>query len=267
MIRKAAVAGSFYPTEPAELKDMVKGFCPPDTEKVSAKAIICPHAGYIYSGAVAGAVYASIEVPGTVILLGPNHTGMGAQAAVMRKGVWEIPTGELAVNEALAEEVISSCALFTEDTEAHIMEHSLEVQLPFLYHLNSEAKIVPVTLMGTNYEGAREMGEALAGVISAHKEKILVVVSSDMNHYESEAATRMKDNMAIQQVLALDAEGLLEVTSRKNITMCGAFPAAAAITAMTNLDACEAALVTYGTSGPVSGDMEHVVGYAGFTIN
>ncbi len=266
MIRKAAVAGQFYPADPIELEEMVAGFCAP-RPKVQAKAIICPHAGYIYSGAVAGAVYGSIEVPNTVILLGPNHTGLGQWAAVMREGTWEFPTGGLTVNEVLAEEVIRSSPIFTADNAAHMQEHSLEVQLPFLHHLNPEAQIVPITLMGSSYDEARQMGEALAGVISAYKEEILIAVSSDMNHYESEAATRMKDNMAIKQILALDAEGLLEVTEQKNISMCGVTPAATAMVAAKALGATEAVLVDYGTSGAVSGDLEHVVGYAGFTIN
>lgn len=266
MIREAAVAGQFYPARAGELEKTVEGFCTPCV-KNKAKAVICPHAGYIYSGSVAGAVYASIEVPDTVILLGPNHTGLGARAAVMTSGIWEIPTGELAIDEDLARDVLRSSELFTGDNRAHLAEHSLEVQLPFLYHLNNAVKIVPVTLMGSFYEEALQMGEALAGVLSGREEDVLLVVSSDMNHYESEAATREKDKMAIERVLALDAEGLLDVTAAKNISMCGVFPAAVAIIAMKRLGATSAVLVEYATSGAVSHDMEHVVGYAGFTIS
>jgi len=266
LIRKPAVAGRFYPAEPEALEAMVRGFCP-DRETRRVMACICPHAGYIYSGAVAGAVYAEIVVPDTVILLGPNHTGLGARAAVMTRGIWKIPTGEISINESLAEAIVKSSPLFSDDTNAHIEEHSLEVQLPLLYYRNSGLQIVPITLMGTSYESALEMGEALAKVISDYDKEVLVAVSSDMNHYESEATTREKDSEAIEKVLALDAEGLLEVTTRKNITMCGVFPSAIAIIAMKRLGAHEATLVDYATSGPTSGDMEHVVGYAGFTIN
>jgi len=266
LIRRAAVAGRFYPGEARALEEMVRGFCI-EREKKSVKACICPHAGYIYSGVVAGAVYAGIEVPDIVVLLGPNHTGMGAPAAVMTSGIWEIPTGRVAIDEDLAEAVVSSSPLFTADNEAHLAEHSLEVQLPFLYYRNSVIRIVPVTLMGTRFEDALEMGEALAKVLSAYDGKVLVAVSSDMNHYESEDITRKKDSEAIEKVLALDAEGLLDVTARKNITMCGVFPAAIALVAMKRLGASEATLVEYATSGATSGDMEHVVGYAGFTIN
>ncbi len=265
-VRKAAVAGSFYPSDDDVLSGMVESFITRG-EKSRVMAVICPHAGYIYSGAVAGAVYGSIEVPDTVVLLGPNHTGMGARAAVMTEGVWEIPLGGVPVNGALAERIAASSALFTADRAAHLAEHSLEVQLPFLYHLNSRVSIVPVTLMSTGPEEAREMGEALAGVLSATDEEVLVVVSSDMNHYESDSLTREKDSLAIKKVLELDAPGLLEVTSREHITMCGVFPAAIAIFAMKKLGAKEARLLDYDTSGATSGDMEHVVGYAGFTIN
>jgi len=266
LIRRAAVAGMFYPGEAEALTAMVEGYCPKREEK-TVMACICPHAGYIYSGAVAGAVYAGIRVPDTVILLGPNHTGMGDPAAVYTGGTWEIPTGQVPIDEGLARAVISSSALFTADNEAHLQEHSLEVQLPFLYYRNSGVKIVPITLMGRRAETAIEMGEALAGVLSKRGGEVLLAVSSDMNHFESESVTREKDSEAIDKVLALDAEGLLEVTARKNITMCGVFPSAIAITAMKKLGAVKANLVDYSTSGPTSGDMDHVVGYAGFTIN
>ncbi len=266
MIRKAAVAGSFYPADAAELEKMVEEFSAPQV-KQRVKALICPHAGYIYSGPVAGAVYAAAVIPDTVILLGPNHTGLGADTAVMTEGVWQIPTGEVSVDKVLAKKILRSSELFTEDSSAHTMEHCLEVQLPFLYHMNKAVKIVPVTLMGSGYNEALQMGEALAGVISEYDKEVLVVVSSDMNHYESEAATRLKDNQAIERVLALDAKGLLDITKKKNITMCGVFPSAIAIIAMKGLGAKDAALIKYDTSGAVSKDMDHVVGYAGFTIN
>ncbi len=265
-VRRPAVAGMFYPAEPEVLGEMVEKLTPP-YEKRRVKAAICPHAGYIYSGAVAGAVYASMEVPDAVMLLGPNHTGMGAEAAVMTSGIWEIPTGRVPVNEDLAGRIVASSSLFEADGTAHLAEHSLEVQLPFLLRANKGVSIAPVTLMGTGAAAAREMGEALARVISEYGERVLVVVSSDMNHYESDSVTQKKDRLAIEKVLALDAAGLLDITSRRNITMCGVFPAAIALFAMKELGAEEARLVAYSTSGPVSGDMEHVVGYAGFTIN
>ncbi len=266
LVRRAAVAGRFYPGEARALSAMVEGFCR-GGDKAIVKACVCPHAGYIYSGAVAGAVYGAITVPDTVLLLGPNHTGMGAPAAVMSTGIWEIPTGRVAIDEDLAEAVLASSTLFRADDRAHLEEHSLEVQLPFLYYRNSGVKIVPITLMGTGLTAALEMGEAIAEVLSKYGSPVLLAVSSDMNHYESESITREKDNEAIERVLALDAEGLLDITTRKNITMCGVFPTAIAIVAMKKLGASTATLLEYSTSGATSGDMEHVVGYAGFTIN
>ncbi len=265
-IRRPAVAGSFYPREPQALKAMIKGFCP-DIEKKAVRACICPHAGYIYSGAVAGAVYAGIEIPDTVLLLGPNHTGMGAPTAVMKRGIWETPIGQAVIDEVLADAVIASSPIFTADDGAHLEEHSLEVQLPFLLYRNSGVRIVPITLMGSRIESAIEMGEALAGVLKNYGSPVLVAVSSDMNHYESEAVTRQKDSLAIERVLELDAEGLLDVTKEQNITMCGVFPTAIALVAMKELGCDTASLVKRSTSGPTSGDMDHVVGYAGFTIS
>ena len=267
LVRKAAVAGMFYPGDADSLEETVRRLLEAaQGPKEHARAVICPHAGYIYSGAVAGAVYGSIEVPDTVILLGPNHTGLGAEAAVMTEGVWEIPTGRVPVNEPLAKKIAASSALFTPDRAAHREEHSLEVQLPFLLYLNRNISIVPMTFMGAGPAAARQMGEALARVLASTDEEVLMVVSSDMNHYEPDDLTREKDSHAIEPVLELDAEGLLEVTSREHITMCGAFPAAIALFAMKQLGAEEATLVAYDTSGTVSGDLDRVVGYAGFTI-
>ncbi|MEE9614996.1 MAG: AmmeMemoRadiSam system protein B [Thermodesulfobacteriota bacterium] len=270
MLRKARVAGQFYPGDPAELKESLRDFMGrekgPEKEKDTPVALIAPHAGYIYSGGVAGAVYAAIKVPDNVLLIGPNHTGLGERAAVMDEGQWETPLGITDINEELAEKVVASCALFSTDPTAHLGEHSLEVQLPFIQELNPGARIVPLTVMPASIKSCEEMGEAIADVLKDYPEKVLIAVSSDMNHYEPDKITREKDKLALDKVLKLDAEGLLNITGENDITMCGVVPTAIAITAAKRLGAKEAELVKYATSGETSGDYNHVVGYAGIVI-
>lgn len=264
-IRKPCVAGRFYPGTKAGLDESVSAFLV-DAPKEDAKVLISPHAGYMYSGATAGAVFSSANIPDRVILLGPNHTGAGPDASVMPSGSWEIPTGRVEVDEELASQVIASSPLFMSDFEAHVMEHSLEVQLPFVHRINPSAKIVPITVMRANKKECELMGRALARVVTGAKGKTLILVSSDMNHYEPDGVTRKKDLLAIEKMTALDAKGLLEVTGKKDITMCGVLPAAIAIYAAKALGAKSGRLVSHTTSGEASGDMASVVGYAGLII-
>ena len=266
MTRRPCVAGRFYPGDRAELEATVKGYLLSRTRK-KAVAVIVPHAGYIYSGPVAGAVYSETVIPDDIILIGPNHTGLGKPASVMENGSWETPLGSVQVNSVLAGMIIGSNAGFAEDEEAHTHEHSLEVQLPFIQTLNPKASIVPVTVMHASASGCVAMGKAIARAVKAWGKDVLIVVSSDMNHYEPEATTRKKDGLAIDEVLALEPGRLLDVAARKGITMCGVMPAAIAITAARELGAEKARLVSYATSGEASGDFTQVVGYAGVFID
>ena len=270
MTRRPCVAGRFYPGEKTELEAAVKGYLlqrthPRTPEK--AVAVIVPHAGYIYSGQTAGAVYSETMIPDDIILIGPNHTGLGQPASVMEKGSWETPLGSVPVNPVLAGLIINSNAGFIADTGAHLREHSLEVQLPFIQTLNPAASIVPVTVMHASPAGCVAMGKAIARAVKAWGKDVLIVVSSDMNHYEPEATTREKDALAIEEILALEPGRLLEVASREDITMCGAIPTAIAMTAARELGASKARLVSHTTSGETSGDFAQVVGYAGIVIN
>ena len=268
MLRRACVAGRFYPGSASELDGVLRGYLtegkPAKAEK--AVAAIAPHAGYIYSGSVAGAVFSSIEIPADIILIGPNHTGLGPGVSVMAQGAWEMPFGRMEINVGLAAALVASGALFTEDTEAHLGEHSLEVELPFIHYLNKAASFVPVTVMRADYRECASLGAAIAKTIKAYGKEVLIVVSSDMNHYEPDSATREKDGRAIELLLALDAPGLLERTKAEDISMCGVLPAAIAIEAARKLGATGARLVKYATSGEVSGDFDQVVGYAGIII-
>lgn len=266
MIRRAKVAGRFYPADAATLQRDVDGYFVGSALPEKAMLVMAPHAGYMYSGAVAGAVYASVIVPDNVILLGPNHTGDGQYVSVMSRGAWQTPLGEVPINEELASSVLASSDLFKDDNAAHAMEHSLEVQLPFLLKANKKVSIVPITIMSAKIYECETMGKALAKVIKAFGKDVLMAVSTDMNHYESDKITRHKDAMAIERALALDAKGLLEVADKKDITMCGVIPAVVGLFAANALGASSARLVKYATSADAGAGKEQVVGYAGILV-
>jgi AmmeMemoRadiSam system protein B len=231
--------------------------------------MVSPHAGIMYSGAVAGAVFSSIELPHTFIMIGPNHTGIGKPVAMMTSGEWEIPSGTLKIDEVLAEKISKTTEIIEHDTSAHLMEHSLEVQLPFILYFSSEVKIVPITMMVSGDKGlssCKLAGEAIAAAMKETEYPVTIIASSDMSHYEKDVVARAKDKMAIDRILALEPEGLFETVLKNNISMCGFAPVTAMLYAMRKLGAQKASLVKYMTSGEVSGDFGSVVGYAGITI-
>jgi MEMO1 family protein len=266
-IRTAAVSGRFYPSHPQELLRQVRKYSLADAEpKMTAIGCIAPHAGYMYSGHVAGAVFARIEVPAHSIILCPNHTGRGVPLAVMTTTAWQTPLGEVAASSELGSLLRERFPMLKEDSAAHRSEHAIEVELPFLQTQRRELRIVPIAVGTSDFGALRGLGEALADVVSRYDEKVLIVASSDMNHYESDEITRVKDRRAIERVLALDASGLWDTVMTENISMCGFGPTVAMLTAAKLLGATTATLVRYATSGEVSGDFERVVGYAGIIV-
>ncbi len=266
MIRRPAVAGQFYPGDPEKLRAFLEETVRPGPEPAAAVGVVSPHAGYVYSGRVAGAVFSRVWVPDAVILLGPNHTGLGTEASIVSRGAWATPLGPVSIHGELAEALRAESALFEEDALAHAHEHSLEVQLPFLQHRNPRVTIVPVAFMLRDLASVEEAGEAVASVLARWPDPVLLVASSDMTHYEPDDRAREKDARAIGRVLALDPEGLLDTTKRFGITMCGVVPTAVLLVAARRLGATGGELVTYATSGEVSGDLGSVVGYAGMVI-
>ncbi len=266
MIRPPAVANQFYDGDPNRLRRQLDYLVPSRSQVEKVIAIISPHAGYIYSGHIAGAVYAQITVPDTVIILGPSHTGLGVPGSVMSHGSWSTPLGMVPINEKLATDIISSCPLLEEDIQAHLYEHSLEVQLPFLQYRNPDISIVPICLAGFDYSQCKQIGTSIANTIETYNKPTLIVASSDMTHYESQESAETKDKMAIEQILKLDPEALLTTTIKNNITMCGVIPVTITLIAALQLGAKEAKLVKYATSGDINGDYSHVVGYAGIII-
>ena len=267
MVRPPAVAGQFYPGIPEELLGEIREYTSVPKETRRALGCVVPHAGYMYSGHVAGAVYAAIELPKRFIILCPNHTGMGSPLAIMSFGTWKTPLGEAVIDTPLAEALKAAFPLLSEDDEAHRHEHSLEVQLPFLQALKKDFTFAPITVGIGQLEILQSLGHSIAEVVSSSPEPVLIIASSDMNHYENDSVTRVKDRKAINQILALHPEGLHEVVRRENISMCGYGPTVAMLTAAKDEGAQRAELIKYATSGDVSGDKGHVVGYAGLVIS
>ncbi len=225
-VREAAVAGQFYPRSKTELLSEVQDFlergAQEDGPRVRALGVIAPHAGYVYSGAVAGAVYAHIEVPRKVIVLCPNHTGMGEPLSIMSAGSFRTPLGDVEIDGTLAEALKQGFPLLREDAAAQLREHAVEVQLPFLQALRKDLAIVPITVGIGQFEVLSALGVVMAKVIAECGEPVLMVASSDMNHYEGDAETRVKDALAIEQVLRAAAQGTLRDGARDRTFRCAA---------------------------------------------
>jgi AmmeMemoRadiSam system protein B len=236
-----------------------------DTEPDAAIAAIGPHAGYVYSGGILGETYARVRVPGHVVVLCPNHTGLGARRSLWSGGAWELPGGEVPVDGALAERVRSEAGLEL-DEAAHRYEHSIEVHLPFLRARRPDVHIVPICLANLGLDDCRELGLGLAEAVRGFEHDVLIAASTDMSHYVSAERARKLDMLAIERILALDPAGLHAVVRDQRISMCGHLPTAVALYAAIELGASAAELVRYGNSGEQSGDFERVVGYAGVVV-
>lgn len=268
MVRHPAVAGRFYAGDREVLRSDVRRYLSQNgcEQRIRAFGCIAPHAGYMYSGHVAGAVFAELEVPEVCIVLCPNHTGEGKPLAINSEGSWETPLGEVPIESELAAELKKRFPLLSDDLEAHRREHAAEVELPFLQVRQPKLRFVPVALGTRQFEILEQLGLALADVVAAQSDPVLIVASSDMNHYESDAITRMKDQSAIEPILRLDARALYDVVMEQHVSMCGLGPAVAMLTAAKKLGATSAELVKYATSGDISGDRDLVVGYAGVIL-
>ncbi|MGH9732577.1 MAG: AmmeMemoRadiSam system protein B [Candidatus Acidiferrales bacterium] len=266
MIRPAAVAGRFYAADAAMLLRQIDGCVCVAPQKIRAQGCIVPHAGYMYSGRVAGTVYGALELPSRFILLGPRHYPHGERLAILSEGAWTTPLGDAKIDAPLAYALKDAFPLLRDDAMAHSAEHSLEVQLPFLQSMAGDFTFVPIVIGTDRFDALEMLGQAVAQVVRGQKETVLIVASSDMNHRESDTITRVKDRKAIDAILALDARELYDTVRRENITMCGYGPAVAMITAARKLGSTNAELLQYATSGDVNGDREDVVGYAGIIV-
>ncbi len=266
MIRQPAVAGQFYPGSATALRHELERLIPTVSVKRPVLGAISPHAGYVYSGATAARLLAGIEIPPTVLILGPNHHGRGAAAALAPEDGWQTPLGTVPIDKQLAGLIQHQIPAVQLDGAAHMLEHSLEVQVPFLQQLQPDVSIVPLCLGFGDYAGCELLGTGLAAAIRTFGAPVLMLASSDMTHYESAESAKQKDTVALGRVLELDPQGLVEVCRARQISMCGVIPAAVMLVAAKLLGATRAEVVDYTTSGAVTRDLQEVVAYAGVTV-
>jgi hypothetical protein len=270
-IRPAAFASprGFYPSSREQLTAMLQDCIPADAEAAEAVAVIAPHAGYVFSGPVAGAVYARVTVPDDVILLSVNHgRSPGAEFALFPEGAWDTPLGQVPIAEDLAAAIQDACPDVQPDPQAHAAEHSGEVHLPFLKCRNDGVRIAPINIMRSGLPQLRQLGQGLAQAVEAHGKPVLLVASTDMTHFEPDAQAREKDHQVIEHVLALDEQAMWDTVQRLHVTMCGHDPVAAGLVYAKSRGAAEAELVDYRTSADSPyGDRDQVVGYAGIIIH
>jgi len=262
MLRQPAVAGAFYPGDKARLTAMLEGLLVSDLTVEGVVGAVSPHAGYMFSGAAAGALLASFAIPPAVVILGPNHWGLGESYGILDTGALRTPLGDVAIDEKLAASVKAHVAFVKSDTLSHAREHSIEVQVPFLQQCRRDVKIVPISIREHNFSRLCELGRGIAAAVRESGGDVLVLASSDMTHQESAESAHRKDRLAVERMLALDEEGLWTTVSRHDISMCGVAPAVSTIVAARELGAVEGKLVRYMTSGDVTGDNDEVVGYA-----
>lgn len=267
-IRMPAVSGSFYPSSAVELKEQISLFIDKKAHKVGAIACMLPHAGYIYSGRVAAETISYVHIKERIILLGPNHTGVGSKFSIMSQGIWQTPLGNIEIDEELASRILRHTEYMEDDRFAHLYEHSLEVELPILQYINCNFKIIPIVISSNEVETLKRVGISIAAAITEAglKDSVLIVASSDMSHYEPLVSAKKKDAVAIDSILALDEDKLMKKVAELNISMCGYAPVTVMLTAAKLLGAKTAKLIKYQTSADVTKDKNSVVGYAGIVI-
>jgi MEMO1 family protein len=266
MIRQPVAAGQFYPASKKALEAQIGSMSVDRPDKESVLAVVSPHAGYIYSGPVACGLFSNIRITDTVIILGPNHTGIGQPFSVYGRGSWRTPLGDISIDEGLSADICMNTGLFREDPSAHRYEHSIEVQLPIMQYFKDDFRIVPIVLSAGHPQQCGQLAAALTGAIKNSGRDILIVASTDMTHYEPRESAEAKDRIAIDAVLKLDERLLYEMVIKHDISMCGYMPVMVMISAVKSLGAGSARLVRYSTSGDVTGDYSSVVGYAGISI-
>jgi AmmeMemoRadiSam system protein B len=263
--REPYVSGQFYPgTKMALEKTLAKL-----TEKVDradAFGAVCPHAGYIYSGKVAGEVMSKIKPKELFVIIGPNHTGIGSPYSIFAEGSWQTPLGEVDIDAALAAKLTQRSKYLKADKTAHLYEHSIEVQLPFLQYLMNNFKILPIVIGDIKRENLREAALDIAAVLKESKKECTIIASSDMTHYEPHNIAQTKDKEALNAILDMDEDALLDIVEALNISMCGVAPVFMTLVASKELGAKETELVDYKTSGDMTGDYQSVVGYGGVII-
>lgn len=263
-IRRPYVAGSFYPGEPVELQEYCSSRLGRHSQSQSARAVILPHAGYVYSGKTACSTLSQTKVSNKILMIGPDHRGVGGDFSLFMSGEWETPLGRTAIDSSFTQKLLKECPLLLPDDWAHESEHSLEVLLPFLQFTSPSIRISPIIVGTLNPPLLKQAALEIGRVIADEDEKPFVVISTDMSHYESDAATRKKDAYALDAIKNLDEKALLDAAKKHNITMCGFGPVYMLLCMKQDLGIKKAKLIEYTTSAEASGDFNRVVGYAGF---
>lgn len=267
MIRQAVVAGSFYPADPAQLQAEVESLLHTNQTPLPATAIIAPHAGYVFSGAVAGELIAATKIPETVLLIGPNHRGAGSDIAVTAADFWATPLGNVPIEDSLRRQLCTAITELQIDERAHQLEHSLEVMLPLLLKRQPKLQIVPISLRSLSLEECLQLGTKVASVLKEFAAEVLLLASSDMNHFLDAETTEQLDQLAIRKMTDYDQSGLYRTVQDNGISMCGMLPAVVVMQAAQQLGASECRLLRHTHSGLVNGDNNRVVGYAALTIS
>jgi AmmeMemoRadiSam system protein B len=262
-VRQPVVAGMFYPGTEHALRRQLESLIVFDPNPHQCLGCIAPHAGYVYSGQVAGRLYGHLVLPRRIIVLGPNHTGGGVPISVAPEPAWGTPLGDVPIDQDLRRGVLDQVPAARSESGAHRREHSIEVQLPFLKLRRPDLTVLPVVLAHLDLDDCLSLGEALATVVVQSDEPVAIVASSDMTHYEPDAEARERDALAIEAVLSMNPGQLFETVHRHRITMCGVVPATVLLAALRILGAESGHLQAYQTSGDTSGDRSAVVGYAG----
>ena len=267
--REPAVSGQFYPASKSKLIEQLEGFINKDVQKKDVIAAILPHAGIIYSGSVAGATVSRIKTKDTIIIIGPNHTGSGKAFSIMTEGTWRTPMGDINIDSDLASAINETSDYLENDLLAHRDEHSIEVELPFFQYFKNDFKIVPIIVSLDKKQVCEKIASDIVSTIknTSKENNVLIVASSDLTHYEAQQIAEKKDKEAINAILELDENKLLNKIKELNMSMCGYVPVVIAIIIAKQLGAKSAELIKYQTSGDISGDYSAVVGYAGITIS
>ncbi len=265
MNRLPVVADRFYPGDPTDLRQTLAQLIPTGETAQPGLAVIAPHAGYVYSGAVAGETFARVQIPETVILLGPNHHGRGGPVALGTQD-WAMPMGTVSFAVDLAAAIVQNSEIIAADNSAHQYEHSLEVQVPFLQFFQDRLSIVPIVVSHISYEQCQQAAQDIARAIKAFNRPVLLVASTDMTHYETREDASAKDHLALRYIQALDPQRLYNTVVNNRISMCGIMPTTITMLVAMEFGAEHAELVRYTDSGEVSGDTDQVVGYAGLVI-
>lgn len=257
------VAGYFYPSKREDLISLLERYLEQVTSKIPVWGVIVPHAGYIYSGQVAGKVYSSIEICDTAIILGPNHNGLGKPAAIFSEGTWITPLGEVEIDNTIADRILKHSLYLKEEPHAHQPEHSIEVQIPFLQFLKPNIKIVPITLSDYKLDVLLDLGNAIYKTITESNQNAIIITSSDFSHYEPHDIAKKKDLYAIEAINNLDEKEFIERVIKEDISICGVGPIVSTIIAVKLLGGTTGMLLDYKTSGDITKDFSQVVGYAG----